>query len=188
MSLALLDAPAPRLSGRQGEDFYRTPPAATEAFLAVERPPRVIWEPACGDGAISEVLKAAGHEVFSTDLYDRGYGLAGRNFLDTPPQAGSPAIVTNPPFKFAEAFVLHALAIGTPYIAVIQRLAWLEGAARQQSLWLPHPPSRIWVFGKRLTLWRGDEDRPKGATGTTAYGWFVWDRVAPRGTQMGWLP
>jgi len=33
-----------------------------------------IWEPACGDGAISRVLEAAGYQVISTDLIDRGYG------------------------------------------------------------------------------------------------------------------
>jgi hypothetical protein len=40
-----------------------------------------IWEPACGDGAMSRELAAAGHTVISTDLVDRGYGEA-----DEPPR------------------------------------------------------------------------------------------------------
>ena len=33
-----------------------------------------IWECACGQGHLSEVLKANGYNVKSTDLIDRGYG------------------------------------------------------------------------------------------------------------------
>ena len=103
--------------GRQADDFYRTPPAATQALLERERdfmPPR-IWEPACGDGAMSRVLEASGREVISTDLVDRGYGVSGRDFrLER--ELLAPAIVTNPPFKLTDSFVSQAwisLLLGT---------------------------------------------------------------------------
>jgi len=44
------------------------------ALLSVETFEGSIWEPACGDGAISKVLLAAGFDVVSTDLIDRGFG------------------------------------------------------------------------------------------------------------------
>jgi hypothetical protein len=57
----------------RGPDFYATPPEAVHALLRVEKLPRQIWEPACGRGAIVEVLRAAGHVVHASDLYDWGY-------------------------------------------------------------------------------------------------------------------
>lgn len=78
-------------------EFYPTPPEATRALLAVESFEGDIWEPACGDGAISKVLEAAGYQVVSTDLIDRGYGAGGHNFLKSDrPLAKN--IITNPPY------------------------------------------------------------------------------------------
>jgi hypothetical protein len=56
-----------------------------------------IWEPACGDGAISKVLEAAGYTVISTDLVDRGYGHGGHDFLKSETPLGR-NIITNPPY------------------------------------------------------------------------------------------
>ncbi len=70
--------------GRPLDDFYITPPEATRALLAVENFGPRIWEPACGDGAMSEVLIAAGYDVVSSDLGDYGYGDPGVDFLTAP--------------------------------------------------------------------------------------------------------
>jgi hypothetical protein len=59
---------------RVPHDFYPTPPEAVRALLSVETFTGSVWEPACGDGAISKVLIEAGFEVVSTDLIDRGFG------------------------------------------------------------------------------------------------------------------
>jgi hypothetical protein len=45
----------------RGADFYSTPPEAVHAQLRAEILPHRLWEPACGDGAIVEVLRGAGH-------------------------------------------------------------------------------------------------------------------------------
>jgi tRNA G10 N-methylase Trm11 len=82
---------------REPFEFYPTPPEATRALLSVERFEGTIWEPACGDGAISKVLEAAGYYVISTDLIDRGYGTGGVDFLKTTEALGR-NIVTNPPY------------------------------------------------------------------------------------------
>jgi hypothetical protein len=53
------------------DDVYETPDVAVHALLAVEAiPSGAVWEPACGPGAIVRVLRAVGHEVWSTDLVD----------------------------------------------------------------------------------------------------------------------
>jgi hypothetical protein len=174
--------------GREPNDFYRTPSKCTEALLRVEQFPAEIWEPACGDGAISTVLEAAGHDVFSTDLIDRGFGEPGVDFLAQRDLA-LPVIVTNPPYKLAEAFLLHALSLGARKVAMLLRLAWLEGESRRRRVFSKHPPARIWVFSARPTLWHGTDPNARSSGGATAYAWFVWDSEAPQGVSVvGWLP
>ena len=56
----------------RGDDLYETPPVAVTALLERETLPSVVWEPACGPGAIVGVLRAAGHTVIATDLNDWG--------------------------------------------------------------------------------------------------------------------
>ena len=171
---------------REKDDFYKTPPASVRALLAVERFSGTIHEPACGDGAISETLKnESGFEVISEDLIDRGYGLGGRDFLLRQDRACE-TLITNPPFKLADEFALHAFSLGYEHVALFARLAWLEGACRHQKLWEPYPPSRIWVFSKRQTLWRGDQTNDSGASGAIAFAWFVWQK-GHHGPNLEWL-
>ncbi len=54
----------------RGDDVYETPEVAVEALLKVESQPTVLWEPACGPGAIVRVLRRHGHVVYATDLVD----------------------------------------------------------------------------------------------------------------------
>ena len=42
----------------RGDDLYQTPPEAVHALLRVERLPSIIWEPACGPGAIVRILRS----------------------------------------------------------------------------------------------------------------------------------
>ena len=99
----------------RGDDLYETPAAAVEALLAVERLPAVIWEPACGPGAIGRVLRARGHTVHATDLVDyesADQDFGRRDFLfERAAPAGVEAITTNPPYKLAGEFVTHALEL-----------------------------------------------------------------------------
>lgn len=171
---------------RQQDDFYATPSRCTEALLSVETFPHRIWEPACGDGAISRVLESAGHEVVSTDLVARGFGTSRRDFLMEHVLA-APAVVTNPPFKLGDEFTLHALHLGAEKVAIFQRTAWLEGRARHVSLWGPHPPVRVWQFCGRQTLWRGDDADKKDTGGAIAFAWFIWERGHVGAPSLGWL-
>ena len=52
---------------------------------------------------MSRVLEKTGCRVTSSDLYDRGFGEIGTDFLTTERQADN--IVTNPPYNSAEGFV-----------------------------------------------------------------------------------
>lgn len=178
---------APLGSAREKDDFYRTPESATRDLLRVESLGPTVWEPSCGDGAICRVLETAGIRCVATDLVDRGYGEARRDFL-MERELLAPVIVTNPPFKLADDFALHALSLGPDKLCLFARLAWLEGRARHERLWSRHPPSRIWVFARRLTLWRGDDPHPQDKGGAIAFAWFVWDAAASGGRpSLGWI-
>ena len=122
----------------RGHDFYATPPEAVHSLIAIERKwfpdCRVIWEPACGDGAISKVLESYHYDVVSTDLVDRGYGEGGRDFLTCASLVNS-AIITNPPFKLAREFIDTALE-HAPYVAMLE--AFLVGGRFAPEM-LMHP-------------------------------------------------
>lgn len=159
---------------RHEADFYSTPWECTQALIDAEgdalRSYREIWEPACGSGAMSRVLKAAGFSIISTDLRDTSYGEGGKNFLDTT-QATAAAIVTNPPFSLAARFVSHALgALKVRYLALILKSTYWH-AAKRIPLIETHPPSRIFPMG-----WRPDFDG-RGAP-TMDLIWCVWDTSA----------
>lgn len=172
---------------RQQDGYYGTPPDATRLLLRVERFGRVILEPACGDGAISRVLEAHGYVVISRDLHDRGYGESGHDFLKatTLPAAD---IVANFPFDDAEKMTCHALDLGVRKIAVLHRLAWLEGEGRHSALYSRRKLARLWGFSPRQTLWRGDDAHPESDGDMTAYAWFVFERDHHGPYAGDWLP
>lgn len=171
-----------RFADLDGPDFFPTPAWATHALIQSERFDGGIWECACGDGAMSRVLEKAA-PVVSTDLYDRGYGEGGVDFLEADWCADN--IVTNPPFNAAEGFVRQGVKLARRKFALLLRLAFLEGANRANTIFAESPPSRVWVFSERITFY------PSGVTkqgsGTTAYAWFVWDKDATGGTELKWL-
>jgi hypothetical protein len=172
-----------RRADLDGPDYFPTPRWATYALIDNEKFTGDIWESACGDGAMARVLEETGCSVPSSDLYDRGYGDRGIDFLTADRSADN--IVTNPPYNSAEGFVASGVRLARRKFALLLRLAFLEGANRQRTIFARKPPSRIWVFSERITFY------PAGAiqkgTGTTAYAWFVWDKEAPGVTELKWL-
>jgi hypothetical protein len=172
-----------RFADLDGPDFYPTPSWATYALIDNERFDEEIWECACGDGAMSRVLGETGGRVESSDLYDRGFGEIGHDFLTTKRKAKN--IITNPPYHSAEGFVASAIKSAGSKFALLLRLAFLEGVNRANTIFHKCPPSRVWVFSERITFY------PKGAkiagSGTTAYAWFIWDKDHFGQTNILWF-
>lgn len=172
-----------RRADLDGPDFYPTPAWATFALMDNEPFKGNVWECACGDGAMSTVIEDAGHKVASSDLYDRGYGEVGHDFLTT--RRRHENIITNPPFHSAEGFVTSGLRSTHRKFALLMRLAFLEGANRANTIFHRCPPARVWVFSERITFYM------KGAqiagSGTTAYAWFVWDKDHVGPTKLAWF-
>jgi hypothetical protein len=172
-----------RFADLKGPDFFPTPPWATYALIDNEKIVGDVWECACGDGAMSRVLEKASASVFSSDLYERGFGEAGIDFLLADRKADN--IITNPPYNCAEGFAKKGVELANKKFALLLRLAFLEGANRARTIFAEMPPSRVWVFSERITFY------PAGAevkgSGTTAYAWYVWDKDVPSGTELRWL-
>ena len=160
---------------REINDYYATEPKALELLLREEQFSKKVWECACGEGHLSKVLIAHGHEVFSTDLIDRGYGLGGVDFLTWDiPYDGD--IITNPPYRFALEFVKKGLALVTEghKVAMFLKLQFLEGKARR-TLFDETPPRKVYVSSSRLhCAMNGDFD--KYSNSAVAYAWFVWEK------------
>lgn len=179
MNLAAVNAGRHSLADRK-DDLYETPPEATLALLRAERLPHFLWEPACGRGAIVNVLREAGHAVIATDLVDYGLpvtspGYYGRDFLlEKRIPDGCEAIVTNPPFKIAQQFIEHALDL-CPRVIMLLRLAFLE-SVRRTDLLENRGLARVHIFRNRLPMMHRDGwDGPK-ASSATPFAWFVWNR------------
>lgn len=87
-------------------------------------------------GHISMVLEDYLFEVESSDLFDRGFGHTGVNFLERT-ELFEGSIITNPPYSLADEFVKKAIEIqkGTGIIAMLFQLQWITA---QKGLCLNH--------------------------------------------------
>ena len=172
-----------RTADLNGADFYPTPEWATYALLDNEEFSGDVWECACGNGNMSRPLEDRISNVFSSDLYDRGYGESGIDFLKSDMKFDN--IITNPPYNSAEGFVRSGVRNANSKFALLLRLAFLEGANRNKTIFSEIPPSKVWVFSERITFY--SEGAVKKGSGTTAYAWFVWDKEHTGSPELKWL-
>lgn len=125
-------AEAMRKWTRKPADLYPTPLDCTYSLLphiAPLLPPDAkVWEPACADGQMVEVLREFGYEVVGTDLRpDVTGGVGGVDFLgpDTPFHTDRyDLLATNPPFKAAEAFIRRALKVAPVVVMLLKAQYW----------------------------------------------------------------
>jgi hypothetical protein len=174
---------------RHANDWYVESAGAVDALLNVEQFDGPTLDPACGGGNIPLRFQARGLWCFGSDIIDRGFGQAPVDFLHdhiVPALAEYRNIVTNPPFAIAQQFVERALSLVPGKVAIIQRLAFLEGQERGK-LFRRQPPTRVWVFSSRQSMPPGGTDIP-AQNGSVAYCWLVWDRLHVGKTELGWLP
>ena len=185
---------------RADHDFYPTPPEAVRALLSVEHFDGPIWEPACGDGAISRELEGHGHEVLSTDLIDRGYGAGGHDFLSpitfTRVMLEHPRlkhVVTNPPYSYkpgiGDKFVGQALKFARQSAGTVAMLLNLGSLAHRTRTpkWRNDPPARIHIMDD-LICWPNGDRRQAGRFITEhRYCWIVWTPDQSGPTQLTWL-
>jgi predicted RNA methylase len=177
---------------RRPLDFYPTPTKCTRSFLSMWEQAvgtvHSVWEPACGNGAISKVLADEGLNVFSSDIaaYE-GFEpdcladfLVVQNLKEIQAMAGfvPSAIITNPPYgDEAEQFVRHALKLTEPdrgVVAVLCRHEW-SCAKGRRDIFKDHP-----AYAGKITLlyrprWIEPTPGVKASSPRFSYSWFCWD-------------
>lgn len=166
---------------REQNDFYATDPHALEIFLDKLKEDGIelhrVWECACGQGHLSNVLKTRGVDVWSTDLIDRGYGEGNVNFLTCLPGGKWDGdILTNPPYKYAKEFVEKGLELVDKghYVIMFLKIQFLEGQARLE-LFKKYPPKYVYVNSARqLCAMNGEFEKYKATA--LCYCWFVWQK------------
>ena len=176
---------------RAAYEFYPTPPEATRALLSVESFDASVWEPACGEGHISNVLEAAGLTVVSTDLATCwGYGDTGRDFLREP-EALAKHVVTNPPYGrgLADAFTQHALRLTKRTGGKVAMLLAIQSLAHplRHTFWNAHPPAVIYILDECQCWPYGDPARATTAIGKQRYCWAVWKPGHIGNTHLRWI-
>jgi hypothetical protein len=95
-------------------------------------------------------------------------------------------IITNPPFHLAERFIIRAMEIGSPGIAMLVRTTFLEGVGRYERLFKYSPPAIVAQFTERLVILKGR----LSATGSTAtsYCWLVFQPGNAERGRLMWIP
>ncbi len=163
-------------SDRHEDDFYATEPIALEALLDLITFEKEVWECACGQGQLSEVLKSLGYNVFSSDLVDRGYGDGRIDFLACE-KKWKGAIITNPPYKNALEFVKKALELtcNGNHVVMFLRLQFLEGKERR-TFFEGSPPKLIYVSSSRIACAKNGDFENNGKTKAVCYAWFIWEK------------
>jgi len=188
---------------REENDFYATDAIAIDKLLSKVDLPRVILEPCCGMGHLSERLKKFGHEVFSYDIVDRGYGEVQNFFemlslpttLSLSLQNGRSekfAIVTNPPYKYSMEVILHALELCREgdMVCMFLKTTALEGKRRYQELYKSQPPKMVLQFIERILCAKNgefEESRKNLGAGAQAYAWFIWQKGYRGNTILDWI-
>lgn len=163
---------------RESNDFYATDPVAVDALLSKATLSHSVWECACGAGHLAQRLTDLGYNVKATDLINRGYGTPGVDFLQCTNKFDGD-ILTNPPYKFAQDFVEHALTLipDGNRVFMFLKLQFLEGKARR-ALFDTNQLKTLYVSSSRILCAKNaDFKRMRDGGGSAvAYGWFEFQK------------
>lgn len=159
---------------RKESDFYPTPPEVTQALIDTGViPSGCVWEPACGDGHMADVLLQNGHTVIASDVRLTEYATWQADFLtDTPPFDANqcpPSVVTNPPFNLSAAFIQRCLDLQVGVFAMLLKSQYWHSKNRAL-LFEKHPPAYVMALTWRPDFCFGD----RGGAPTMECIWTVW--------------
>tara|TARA_R110002126_G_scaffold86284_7_gene208363 strand:+ start:5211 stop:5651 length:441 start_codon:yes stop_codon:yes gene_type:complete len=133
---------------------------------------------------MSKVLKEYFPAVVSSDIHDYNFGDV-KDFLGKAYQKNSfDWVITNPPFRLAEEFLMEAKEVASEGVAILARTVFLESVGRYNRIFNVNPPSQFAQFSERVPMVKGRLDAK--ASTATSYGWFVWRKS--KGTELIWIP
>ena len=149
-------------------DQYETPEWVTRALLPHLDSHHTIWEPACGSGKMAAALNA----YYATDIQKGSDFFTFKTAILWPRL--TTAIVTNPPYTCATAFIEHALKLMQPYntgaVAMLLRTDF-DHAKSRRHLFADHPAfAKKLVLTKRIQWFEDSKSSP-----SFNHAWFIWD-------------
>lgn len=151
-------------SGVDQRDLCQTPPYAIDPLLPYISSALHVWEPAYGEGLLTEALYDSGFKTVIT-----GDIQTGENFFEYTPDAWD-VIVTNPPFSLKYRWLERCYALGKPF-ALLMPLEVL-GAKSAQVLFRQHGINVIFLSD------RVDFKMPNlgwdGSGAQFPVAWFCW--------------
>jgi len=175
---------------RKASDMYETPYSLTRLLLDCVELKGDILEPACGKGAILDVLKEYGYafNLWASDISDDYIGGATcrkeGNFLDKELWRSYKfnTIITNPPFSLAYEFISRAKEMsvqGVRDIYMLLPLSYLHGKQRFDHIWSDRsfPLKEVFVFTRYPLLGEALREDGKHHTGMVVYAWYHWQLV-----------
>lgn len=185
-TFATLGASSHSDGDREKHDYYATEPSVIDDLFAVHKFDNTIWECACGEGHLSKRMEEYGKSVYSTDLVDRGYGDGGVDFLMSY-EKWPGDIITNPPYKYAQDFVIKALSLieDGKQVVMFLKLTFLEGQKRRD-MFNSHPPKYIYVFSARKKCAINGDFENTGSS-AACYAWFIWEKGSISEPIVRWL-
>jgi hypothetical protein len=168
---------------RVANEAYWTPAWCTETLLTKIEPRGVVWEPACGNGAIVKVLERRHIPVIRSDITNYGFACSTVDFLKAGLRGDAETIITNPPYDQAESFIRHALNVTETVKGMVAMLLRNEYDCAAGRVDLFDRPE----FAKKLVLTK----RPKWSDMDKAsprhnFAWFIWDWQHKGPATMAW--
>lgn len=163
----------------ENDDLFHTPVCCTELLLKGERLKNVI-EPACGDNAIVDPLRASGINVNSFDIK------TGDNFLELEGNFRKNQCMTNPPFFLWDDFVNKSKELEFKKTVFLGRGNYLGTVDRYES-GIFHGLKHIYWFNRYIDYRTPRRDDGLFHVGALLTGWFVWERNYTGKTTMSQL-
>jgi hypothetical protein len=181
-----------RVEPKTSLDDFPTPPWATRALCewmlskGKDLKTMSVREPAANRGHMVKPLCEYFEKVDASDIHDYGYGYPVKNYLTDETFSDINFTITNPPFILAREFAQKALRTSTDGVAIIVRLAFIEGKDRFYNLFKDNPPSYLLQFVERVGMVKGTIIKDTGSA--TAYCWLVWfkDDTSTE-TKINWI-
>jgi hypothetical protein len=180
------EAQAQKLKGQGYHDLYETPyktilPLLNNVFgniLPEQAKKIIIYEPACGNGAISSVFQGRGFQVIASDL---NFGENRSDYLTSEAPEYN-VLITNPPFTLGVEFLKKAYESGKPFCLLLP----VEYLSRKKSsaLFFKHG-IEVGLVKKHPFLHDGKHVQ------VPATAWFVWNpqvSVAGKVRCSNWIP
>lgn len=195
---------------RAGHEYYATDPLALDLLSPHYPIAHKVYEPSCGEGHLSKWLVAHGHDVLSTDIVDRGYGIGGVDFfkvgedgdifgdcqgtklLKEWAKGETFDILTNPPYNVSLDYVLHAIDLipDDGHVLMFLKTTFLEGKQRKKLIFDVNPPRYVFQYSERILCAKnGDFDYMRRHGGSAvAYCFMVFQKQNDeKKTEVKWI-